>query len=116
MKSNIADMAMKTSQIARRVLSSGVVPSTSPRPLVIAIHGYMGNRLQLLPASVLLKSRGFDVLNFSYPSRAHPLAHHASSLADAIAHRAVFQHGTTGAPTPVHFVTHSFGGVGTQLS
>lgn len=98
--------------LARRFLSS--TPATLPqkRPLVIAIHGYMGNRLQLLPTAGLLTARGFDVLNFSYPSRAHPLAHHAKSLADTVAHRVASRHQSTGTPSPVHFITHSFGGVG----
>ncbi|KAI0567343.1 Alpha/beta hydrolase [Gracilaria domingensis] len=74
------------------------------RELVVLVHGLFGHRFQLLPIAVSL-SRRFDVLNFGYRSRADTLHGHSQSLVDVVETRLKKE------PQPVHFVSHSFGGL-----
>jgi pimeloyl-ACP methyl ester carboxylesterase len=60
----------------------------------------------MLPLASTLSAKGYNVLNYGYASRAHPLAAHALDLSDAIAHRAK----SLRAPA-LHYVAHSFGSV-----
>lgn len=83
------------------------------RALVVLLHGFMGGRIQFVPMASML-SRKHDVLNYGYPSRADTIEGHAQSLLEAVDSRIQQDKATGHTPTgtrPVHFVTHSFGGV-----
>lgn len=75
------------------------------RALVVLAHGFLGGRIQLLPLAARLSSEDYDVLNFSYRSRADTLSNHSQSLIDTVRSR------LSRKKQQVHFVTHSFGGV-----
>lgn len=80
--------------------------STPPgRALVVLAHGFLGGRIQLLPLAARLSLKDYDVLNFSYRSRADTLSNHSQSLIDTVRSRLLRK------KQRVHFVTHSFGGV-----
>ncbi len=73
---------------------------------VILLHGLARTRRSMGKLERALKKAGFRTLNVGYPSRRHTIAH----LADTVVAEAVerCQGRTTG---PVHFVTHSMGGI-----
>jgi pimeloyl-ACP methyl ester carboxylesterase len=95
---------------------------TSPRPLIVLVHGFLGHRVQFLPLAASLSRLNFEVFNFGYASRNEVLEEHANSLIDAVAHRVEsvavvadavpgLADGASSQLPAVHYVTHSFGGV-----
>jgi len=84
------------------------------RALCICVHGFMGSKFQLSPMASRLARQGFDVLNFSYPSRRGTMEQHGASLADVVRFRveeyAKLEQSSISL-NAVHFVAHSFGGL-----
>lgn len=83
--------------------------SANPAPsrgLVVLLHGFLGSRVQLLPLAATISRNNYSVLNYSYRSRSFCLNSHSLSLVDTLHSRL-----ERTPETPVHFVTHSFGGV-----
>jgi pimeloyl-ACP methyl ester carboxylesterase len=79
---------------------------SSPRNAgVVLLHGIAGRSLMLRPLEKRLQRAGFATLNVDYESRKKPLELLAEDICFAIADFAARQHG------PIHFVTHSMGGL-----
>lgn len=74
--------------------------------LVILLHGILRSKTDMLPLALYLKKRGYDVLNILYPSRKKSL----EELAEFI-HEKITACPDYGADKPLHFVTHSMGGL-----
>ncbi len=79
---------------------------SSPRNAgVVLLHGIAGRSLMLRPLEKKLQRAGFATLNLDYESRKKPLELLAEDVRPAIADFAARLDG------PVHFVTHSMGGL-----
>ncbi|CCE00995.1 alpha/beta fold hydrolase [Bradyrhizobium sp. STM 3809] len=72
---------------------------------VVLLHGIAGRSLMLRPLEKRLQRAGFATLNLDYESRKKPLEQLAEDIHPAIADFAASVDG------PVHFVTHSMGGL-----
>ncbi|WP_257168544.1 alpha/beta fold hydrolase [Bradyrhizobium sp. SRS-191] len=72
---------------------------------VVLLHGIAGRSLMLRPLEKRLQRAGFATLNLDYESRKKPLERLAEDIDPAIADFAAAIDG------PVHFVTHSMGGL-----
>lgn len=71
---------------------------------VVLLHGLGRSSLSMWPLEQFLEERGYRVVNFGYPSTAHPIAELAVMLGEEIE--------TCCADSPkIHFVTHSMGGI-----
>ncbi len=74
--------------------------------LVFCIHGFLGSRWNMVSLEKSLQKEGWDVINWQYPSRNYHIIDHGVELAYTLASIARQQ------PTiPIHFVTHSMGGL-----
>lgn len=100
--------------LAPLLLLSGLWPgpaaagqqSPAGRPPVVLLHGLARSAASMQPMARALEQAGYEVCNVSYPSREHPiegLAH--GYIAPQIARCFPQRQG------PVHFVTHSMGGI-----
>lgn len=88
-------------------LIARLVPPASPRrETVVLLHGLARTEASLSGMQAALLANGYAVVNRSYPSRAGTIP----ELADAHVGPAVAEAEAT-APGPVHFVTHSMGGI-----
>lgn len=77
----------------------------SPAPTVVLLHGLARSASSMAPMAKALEAEGFRVCNIGYPSRKHSIAALAADhVAPALAACAPD-------PTPLHFVTHSLGGI-----
>jgi pimeloyl-ACP methyl ester carboxylesterase len=72
---------------------------------VVLLHGIAGRSLMLRRLEKALQRAGFATLNLDYESRKKPLDRLAHDIHPAIAAFAASQ------PGPIHFVTHSMGGL-----
>ncbi|MGY3451027.1 alpha/beta fold hydrolase [Bradyrhizobium sp. USDA 4353] len=72
---------------------------------VVLLHGIAGRSLMLRPLEKRLQRAGFATLNLDYESRKKPLEHLAEDIHPVIADFAAAIDG------PIHFVTHSMGGL-----
>ncbi len=70
---------------------------------VVLLHGLARSEASLIAMETALQAQGFHVVNEGYASTAAPIADLAPSVAAAAAR--------CGAAQPVHFVTHSMGGI-----
>jgi pimeloyl-ACP methyl ester carboxylesterase len=89
------------------MLGSNSAGSADPLPSagVVLLHGLGSNRATMAYIDHALKQAGYDTLRLSYPSRKHILRELADGLAPDIN---VFAETISG---PLHFVTHSLGGL-----
>jgi triacylglycerol lipase len=74
---------------------------------VVLLHGLARSEASLLPMAAVLESRGYRVINEGYPSTSAPIGDLVARVGAAVAECG------EGAqePEPVHFVTHSMGGI-----
>ncbi|MGJ4947876.1 esterase/lipase family protein [Bradyrhizobium sp. HKCCYLS20291] len=72
---------------------------------VVLLHGIAGRSLMLRPLERRLQRAGFATLNLHYESRKKPLEDLAEDIRPAVADFAA------GLDGPLHFVTHSMGGL-----
>lgn len=79
------------------------------KPLVIILHGIFRTALSMGMVDLYLRSRGYDVLNLTYPSSRHDLPALANLVAARIETTPKFKNASE-----VHFVTHSMGGLVTR--
>ncbi len=73
---------------------------------VVAIHGFLVNDTTMLPICRCLRKSGFRVCRFSYESRKDTIECHGRHLVEFLKRLACECPGE-----PIHFVTHSVGGV-----
>lgn len=73
---------------------------------VILLHGILRSKTDMLPMALFLKDRGYKTLNILYPSRKKTL----QDLTDFV-HEKIQGWKNYSADEPLHFVTHSMGGL-----
>lgn len=73
---------------------------------VVGIHGFIANWRSLKPIQHCLEACGFDVCLWDYPSRRRCIEQHAGNLVSVLNQIACNSPGR-----PIHFVTHSTGGL-----
>ncbi|GLH77452.1 hypothetical protein SSBR45G_23600 [Bradyrhizobium sp. SSBR45G] len=79
---------------------------SSPRDAgIVLLHGIASRSLMLRPLEKKLQRAGFATLNLHYQSRKKPLDRLAEDIRPAVAEFAA------GLDGPIHFVTHSMGGL-----
>lgn len=74
--------------------------------IVVCVHGFLRTHRNMAPIEKALKKEGWTVINWSYPSRDKRIQEHAEDLALVLAEIAEAHPGK-----PIHFVTHSLGGL-----
>jgi len=79
-------------------------PKADPDDVVVVIHGFAGSRLWMLPLCWRLRSRGYRVVNWGYPSLRGNVATHAARLHDYLS-ESLFRERC------VHLVAHSMGAI-----
>lgn len=73
---------------------------------VVCLHGFFRSYKCLIPLSNTLRSEGLDVYLWDYQSRKKTIEQHAEDLVGILNKIAIEKPGQ-----PIHFVTHSLGGV-----
>lgn len=81
----------------------GLWTSAAAADCVVLLHGLARSEASLLPMAAALKAQGYVVVNEGYPSTQADLASLAKGVTDQVA--------LCDATQPVHFVTHSMGGI-----
>jgi len=108
---NIAKKATKTAQKPWHVLRPPM-PWHKPRvrpadgEMVILIHGLWRSMWAMDPMAAYLHQLGYHTINVPYPSFRKPI-----EASCQIVHQAIQDHNKQG---PIHFVTHSLGGIVTR--
>jgi len=93
---------------ARRVLLAlllGVMPLVEAAPCVVMLHGLGRTKFSMSLLALRLERSGFVVRNIGYPSREAPVAQLAEVVGTGLDECRRERH------APVHFVTHSLGGI-----
>jgi len=78
---------------------------TNPDQLVVLLHGIARTSLSMKPIEKTLLKKGYATLNIHYPSRSNTIENLASFVYQQILDDARFN------KQPLHFVTHSMGGL-----
>ncbi len=73
---------------------------------VVCVHGFIRSYKCMLPMGNTLEKEGLDVYLWDYPTRRHTIQEHADNLVEVLNQIALKNPGK-----PIHFVTHSLGGV-----
>jgi pimeloyl-ACP methyl ester carboxylesterase len=81
-------------------------PAAEPRELVVLVHGLGRTPLSMLPLEWALEREGYRVLNWGYSSVSASLPELGAALAAQVS-----QEIAESAPTRVHWVGHSLGGI-----
>lgn len=89
--------------VAQPVAAESETPSPPNRGTVILLHGLGRSVGSMAPLERALRSDGYAVRNVGYPSRSASLEQLTAHLASEVAR--------TDPDAPVHFVTHSMGGI-----
>ena len=76
------------------------------KPLVIVLHGIFRTSMSMALYDIVLRLRGYDVLNITYPS----LRHELPRLGEIVAGK-ILKSKKSEKANNIHFVTHSMGGV-----
>ncbi|MFW5832471.1 MAG: esterase/lipase family protein [Pseudomonadota bacterium] len=79
-----------------------LLPLPAAADCVVLLHGLARTEVSLLAMEEMLQRAGFDVVNDGYPSTEAPIAELVDDVGSAVARC------TT---VPIHFVTHSLGGI-----
>lgn len=74
---------------------------------VVLLHGLARTESSLMPMAVVLEARGYRVVNDGYPSTSAPIG----ALVDRVGEAVAACEAGAADPGPVHFVTHSMGGI-----
>lgn len=81
-------------------------PAPDAAGCVVLLHGLGRSRASMAGMARYLRRAGYPVLNLGYPSRRHGIDHLVRSYLAPAVRRCTAQHGG-----PLHFVTHSLGGI-----
>lgn len=79
-------------------------PISIPRDCIVVVHGFAGKRLWMYPLCFRLRSRGFRVTNWGYPSLWQTIAEHAGRFREYLAH-------SLSDEPCVHIIAHSMGAI-----
>ena len=95
-----------TGRLARFLSAPATEEGAGVAEAVVLLHGLARSDASLAPMALALKAAGYRVVNWSYPStRAEP------AVLVAEVGRAVAEAGPGLESGPLHFVTHSMGGI-----
>lgn len=83
------------------------------RDHVVVLHGLGRTRRSMAKLALRLAARGYAVENVSYPSRQAPIERLATGVVGPLIEQRLAEVGET--ERPVHFVTHSLGGILTRF-
>ncbi len=91
-------------------------PAKPRQEYVILLHGLGRTRHSMWPPAWHLRRAGFRVLNLGYPSRRHRIEKLAELVAASLERRGFSLSDRSAEPNPptaipIHFVTHSMGGI-----
>lgn len=78
---------------------------------VICVHGFTRSFRSMLPMGNMLENEGFEVYLWDYQSRKETIEAHAHNLVEVLQAIALKKPGE-----PIHFVTHSVGGIITKAA
>jgi pimeloyl-ACP methyl ester carboxylesterase len=78
--------------------------SAEKNDYLLCIHGFMGSHWNMRFLEKNLRKEGWDVINWTYPSRECYISEHAEQLVQDLIDLAAKKPGQ-----PIHFVTHSMG-------
>ncbi|MCP5470157.1 MAG: alpha/beta hydrolase [Chlamydiales bacterium] len=99
----------------RTILAALIVLSFSPlrgqEGTVVCLHGFFRSYKCMIPMSNTLRSEGLDVVLWDYQSRKKTIEGHAEDLVIILQNIAREKPGQ-----PIHFITHSLGGVITRVA
>jgi triacylglycerol lipase len=102
----IALLAGSLLMVSCGTASAETAPSTAKGDYVVLLHGLGRTAASMKRAEWFLKARGYRVINETYPSRQFSIEQLADGwLKELVASR------ISEANVPVHFVTHSLGGI-----
>jgi triacylglycerol lipase len=100
----VAGLAGPACAEARASSSPAAFPAPADSPTVVLLHGLGRTGASMRPMQEALEGAGYRVVNLGYPSRRHPIG----ALTDSV-HAAL--RGCCADAGPLHFVTHSLGGI-----
>lgn len=94
--------------LATKIVSHDLIASESltEEPIVILIHGFMGNARFMTPLEIALQEEKRNVINWEYHSQGDTIQNHGLNFVDDLKKIVAENPGT-----PIHFVTHSLGGL-----
>jgi triacylglycerol lipase len=100
-------LAMVTVTTAQegRPPAEGPAQQAAEQATVVLLHGLGRTHRSMRPVQEALAAHGYRVVNVGYPSRTRPWAELVDSLGVAL------EACCAGDPRPIHFVTHSMGGI-----
>jgi hypothetical protein len=73
---------------------------------VVCIHGFLRSKINMILVAKSFRKKGYNVLNFSYPSRSGKIENHAKKLVDEL-----ILISKKNPNQKISFVTHSLGGL-----
>lgn len=85
--------------------------STENQGTVVCLHGFFQSSRRMMPIGYNLKNVGLDVILWDYPSWHKTIEEHAEDLVHLLNKIALEKPGE-----PIHFVTHSLGGIITRAA
>lgn len=88
------------------IASAPLYSSVEPDEKIVLIHGFFGASWNLKYHEYMLKKHGLDTILWDYSSREKTIQMHAEDLVTFLQNEAVNHPGQ-----PIHFVTHSMGGL-----
>jgi len=86
-------------------LAASAMGADAPRGTVVCVHGFLRSRANHWAVAAKLRPT-WRVVNWAYPSRARTIEGHAAALVVELRRQAAAHPGE-----PIHFVTHSLGGL-----
>lgn len=111
--SNVMRRGILGAGLLSLLLLAGCTPEPPPTPpeapTVVLLHGLGRTSFSMAPMEEHLGAAGYRVINLGYPSREEPPADLVAHLGDELG-RCCAEAGR-----PVHFVTHSLGGILVRL-
>lgn len=79
------------------------------KEVVVLLHGILKNKFDMAAIAAYLRTKDYDVINLSYPSRHHTIEELADNIYEQLQDEELA--GRFNSASKVHFVTHSMGGL-----
>lgn len=88
------------------LMSASLCANTLENEKVFTIHGFMGSSWNMYYVAGPLEDEHMDIIHWDYPSRDKTIKEHGADLVKALRDQATQNPGK-----PIHFLTHSMGGL-----